>query len=120
MLATPGFHHLHLQSVDPDAAIDFYTRQFPSTRKGSWGGYPALFSPNDVMLLFDKVDRPPTSEPPVLVATSTCRIQAWRAPPSRSPPRSLRPSQLAKPTSPCTRPILWMLTAGLGLRRRRG
>jgi catechol 2,3-dioxygenase-like lactoylglutathione lyase family enzyme len=63
MLATPGFHHLHLQSVDPDAAIDFYTRQFPSTHKGSWGGHPALFSPNDVMLLFDKVDRPPTSEP---------------------------------------------------------
>ena len=63
MLATPGFHHLHLRSVDPDAAIDFYTRQFPSTHKGSWGGHPALFSPNDVMLLFDKVDRPPTSEP---------------------------------------------------------
>jgi catechol 2,3-dioxygenase-like lactoylglutathione lyase family enzyme len=63
MLATPSFHHLHLQSVDPDAAIDFYTRQFPSTRKGGWGGHSALFSPNDVMLLFDKVDRPPTSEP---------------------------------------------------------
>jgi catechol 2,3-dioxygenase-like lactoylglutathione lyase family enzyme len=63
MLATPGFHHLHLQSVDPDAAIDFYTRQFPSIHKGSWGGHPALFSPNDVMVLFDKVDRPPTSEP---------------------------------------------------------
>ena len=34
MLATPGFHHLHLNSVDPEAAIDFYTRQFPSTRVG--------------------------------------------------------------------------------------
>jgi len=31
MLAAPGFHHLHLNSVDPDAAIDFYTRQFPPT-----------------------------------------------------------------------------------------
>jgi hypothetical protein len=63
MLATPGFHHLHLNSVDPDAAIDFYARQFPSTRRGSWGGQPALFSPNDVMILFDKVDRPAPSEP---------------------------------------------------------
>ena len=63
MLATPGFHHLHLRSVDPDAAIDFYNRQFPSTRKGSWGEHPALYSPNNVMVLFDKVDRPPTSEP---------------------------------------------------------
>ena len=23
MLPTPGFHHLHLNSVDPDAAIDY-------------------------------------------------------------------------------------------------
>jgi catechol 2,3-dioxygenase-like lactoylglutathione lyase family enzyme len=63
MLATPGFHHLHLNSVDPRAAIDFYTRLFPSTRKGNWGGHPALFSPNDVMVLFDEVDRPPPQEP---------------------------------------------------------
>ena len=63
MLPTPGFHHLHLNSVDPAAAIDFYVRQFPSTRGGEWGGHPALFSPNDVMSLFDKVDRPPPSEP---------------------------------------------------------
>ena len=63
MLPTPKFHHLHLNSVDPDAAIDFYTRQLPSTARGSWGGLPALKSPNDVLLLFTKVDTPPTSEP---------------------------------------------------------
>ncbi len=64
MLPTPGFHHIHLNSVDPDAAIDFYVRQFPSTTKGSWGGHKALLSPNNVMILFDKVDSPPPSEPP--------------------------------------------------------
>jgi catechol 2,3-dioxygenase-like lactoylglutathione lyase family enzyme len=63
MLPAPGFHHLHLNSVDPDGAIDFYTRQFPSTSKGSWGGFPALKSPNDVLVLFTKVDRPPPTEP---------------------------------------------------------
>ena len=63
MLPTPKFHHLHLNSIDPDAAIDFYTRQFPSTSRGSWGAFPALRSPNDVMLLFTKVEKPPTSEP---------------------------------------------------------
>ena len=26
MLPPPGFHHLHLNSVDPAAAIHFYTR----------------------------------------------------------------------------------------------
>lgn len=63
MLPTPKFHHLHLNSTDPDAAINFYTQQFPSTAKGSWGGLPALKSPNAVMVLFTKVDTPPTSEP---------------------------------------------------------
>jgi catechol 2,3-dioxygenase-like lactoylglutathione lyase family enzyme len=63
MLPTPGFHHLHLNSVDPDAAIDWYVRQFPSTKKGEWGGHKALKSPNNVLILFDKVDRSPTSEP---------------------------------------------------------
>jgi catechol 2,3-dioxygenase-like lactoylglutathione lyase family enzyme len=63
MLPTPKFHHLHLNSVDPDAAIDFYTRQFPSTARGSWGGLPGLKSPNDVLVLFTKVDALPTSEP---------------------------------------------------------
>jgi hypothetical protein len=28
MLPAPGFHHLHLNSVDPDAAVAFYARQF--------------------------------------------------------------------------------------------
>ena len=63
MLATPGFHHLHLNSVDPDAAIDFYIRQFPTSAKGSWGGFPALLAPNNCMILFTKVATPPVSEP---------------------------------------------------------
>jgi hypothetical protein len=63
MLPAPGFHHLHLNSVDPDAAIDFYLRQFPSTAKGNWAGEPALKSPNNVMVLFTKVDAPPATQP---------------------------------------------------------
>jgi catechol 2,3-dioxygenase-like lactoylglutathione lyase family enzyme len=63
MLAPPNFHHLHLNSVDPDGAIDFYTRQFPSTAKSSWGGFRALASPNNVLMLFTKVDEPPATLP---------------------------------------------------------
>jgi len=63
MLPTPGFHHLHLNSVDPDAAIDFYVRQFPTSSKGTWAGLPALLAPNNCMILFNKVDTPPVSEP---------------------------------------------------------
>jgi catechol 2,3-dioxygenase-like lactoylglutathione lyase family enzyme len=63
MLPAPGFHHLHLNSVTPDAAIDFYVRQFPSTAKASWGGLPALKSPNNVLVLFTKVNSVPAIEP---------------------------------------------------------
>jgi catechol 2,3-dioxygenase-like lactoylglutathione lyase family enzyme len=62
-LPSPIFHHLHLNSVNPDAAINFYTREFPSTSKAGWGGLQALKSPNDVMILFNKVARPPVVEP---------------------------------------------------------
>jgi catechol 2,3-dioxygenase-like lactoylglutathione lyase family enzyme len=55
MLPSPGFHHLHLNSVDPDAAIAFYVEQFPTSAKSSWGGFPALAAPNNVLILFTRV-----------------------------------------------------------------
>src|SRR5579884_1105214 len=63
MLPTPGFHHIHLRSVDPDAAIDWYTRQFPSTSRTRWGDFPALASPNDCLILFTTVEAPPPTRP---------------------------------------------------------
>ncbi|HEX3245025.1 MAG TPA: hypothetical protein VHX16_06435 [Chloroflexota bacterium] len=63
MLPTPGFHHLHLNSVDPEAAINFYVRQFPSTSRGSWAGEPVLESPNNVLVLFTRVGSPPQTQP---------------------------------------------------------
>jgi hypothetical protein len=41
MLAGPVFHHLHLNSVDPDAAIDFYIRRFLRPENDWQGGRPA-------------------------------------------------------------------------------
>jgi hypothetical protein len=61
-LAPPTFHHLHLNVVDPDAMIAFLNRQFPSTSKTTWGGQPALASPNNVLILFNKVSAPPPSD----------------------------------------------------------
>jgi catechol 2,3-dioxygenase-like lactoylglutathione lyase family enzyme len=64
MLPAPGFHHLHLNSVDPDAAIEFYTRRFPTTTaRTSWGGLPALAATNDVLVLFTRVATPPPTSP---------------------------------------------------------
>jgi catechol 2,3-dioxygenase-like lactoylglutathione lyase family enzyme len=53
MLATPRFHHLHLRVTEPERMIAFYVRQFPSSTAGVWAGLPALFCPNDVMILFE-------------------------------------------------------------------
>ena len=61
-LPAPGFHHLHLNSVDPDAAIDFYTKEFPSTSKTTFAGLPALKA-GKVYVLFTKVSKAPATEP---------------------------------------------------------
>ena len=61
-LPAPGFHHLHLNSVNPDAAIEFYMKQFPSTTKASVAGFPALKA-GKVYVLFTKVSMPPPIEP---------------------------------------------------------
>ena len=63
MLAAPGFHHLHLNSIDPDASVAFYVEHFPRSTKTSWGGFTALAAPNDVLVLFTKVAAPPPASP---------------------------------------------------------
>jgi catechol 2,3-dioxygenase-like lactoylglutathione lyase family enzyme len=63
----PAFHHLHLNSMNPDAAIAFYVKEFPSTSKSTWGGMPALKSPNNVLVLFTRVDQPPATQPQTAV-----------------------------------------------------
>src|SRR5712691_1720400 len=62
-LPAPGFHHLHLNSTNPDTAAAWYAKEFPSTSKTTWGGMTALKSPNNVLVLFTKVDQPPATQP---------------------------------------------------------
>src|ERR1700744_6474580 len=62
-LPPPSFHHLMLNSGDPEAAIAFSTEAFPSTHRPTWGGYPAIQSPPNVLILFNKVAAPPVSDP---------------------------------------------------------
>jgi catechol 2,3-dioxygenase-like lactoylglutathione lyase family enzyme len=78
-LLAPGFHHLHLNSVDPEAAIAFYTRQFPTTTKTSWGGLPALAATNDVLILFTRVATVPPTSP-----QSAIWHFGWHVPDSRA------------------------------------
>jgi catechol 2,3-dioxygenase-like lactoylglutathione lyase family enzyme len=62
-LPAPGFHHLHLNSTNPETAAAWYAKEFPSTSKTTWGGMTALKSPNNVLVLFAKVDQPPATQP---------------------------------------------------------
>jgi catechol 2,3-dioxygenase-like lactoylglutathione lyase family enzyme len=84
-LPPPRFHHLHLSSLDPDAAIDFYVRRFPTGAKTRWAGRPALAAPNDVLLLFDRVATPPPTSPQTAIWHF-----GWHVPDSRRTLESFR------------------------------
>jgi len=53
----PQLHHVGLNSVDPAKAIDWYLRLWPTARRTEVAGFPGV--EGDMLLLFQKVDRPP-------------------------------------------------------------
>ena len=55
------FHHLHLNSTDPSAAIDFYSTKLESEKRKFAGVQDAVWAHN-VWLLFTKVGTPPKSD----------------------------------------------------------
>ena len=67
------FHHIHLNSTDPAAAIEFYTSKFDCEKAkfaGSWDGVWA----QKAWVLFNKVAAPPSAE-----ITSTIWHFGWGA-----------------------------------------
>jgi catechol 2,3-dioxygenase-like lactoylglutathione lyase family enzyme len=85
-LPPPSFHHLMLNSTDPDAAIAFYTKAFPDTKRTTWGGYPAILSPTRVLVLFNKVAAPPDADP---LATAFWHF-GWNPPDQRAKVEALQ------------------------------
>lgn len=55
------FHHVHLNSTDPEAAINFYTSKFKAERQKFAGLRDAVWT-GDSWILFTKVDSPPPSD----------------------------------------------------------
>ncbi|MBX9601700.1 MAG: VOC family protein [Bryobacteraceae bacterium] len=55
------FHHVHLNSTDPAAAIDFYTSRLEAGKRSFAGLMDGVFA-NNVWLLFTKVATPPKWE----------------------------------------------------------
>jgi len=59
--APAHFHHLHLNSTDPAAAIAFYTTKFDCEKTRFEGKLDAVFAQKSWMF-FNKAGKPPTSE----------------------------------------------------------
>jgi catechol 2,3-dioxygenase-like lactoylglutathione lyase family enzyme len=55
--ASPRFHHLHLNSTDPAAAIEWYTKTFPVTSRAAVAGYDGIAS-EQIHLLFNRRGTP--------------------------------------------------------------
>src|SRR5438128_313792 len=50
-LPMPKYHHIHLNSVDPDKSLDWYAKYWPAGRKETVAGFPA-FHGGDLYLLY--------------------------------------------------------------------
>jgi catechol 2,3-dioxygenase-like lactoylglutathione lyase family enzyme len=55
--AMPRLHHVGLNSVDPDRAIAWYLKVWPTAKRATVAGYPAVEA--EMLVLFNKVNRPP-------------------------------------------------------------
>jgi catechol 2,3-dioxygenase-like lactoylglutathione lyase family enzyme len=60
--ATTSFHHVHLNSLDPARAIDFYVRTFDVTKPATLAGFAGVQS-EKMYLLFDKLKSAPPVTP---------------------------------------------------------
>ena len=61
-LAPPVFHHLLINTVDPQASIAYYSKAFVNTKPATWEGFPAITTDNHVLVLFNKVATPPVAD----------------------------------------------------------
>ena len=57
-----SFHHVHLNSLDPSKAIDFYTHTFDVTKRISLASFDGIQSEN-IYLLFNRVNKPAAITP---------------------------------------------------------
>jgi catechol 2,3-dioxygenase-like lactoylglutathione lyase family enzyme len=77
----PGvrFHHVHLNSVNPSAAADYYTKVFTTSVRTTFNGEVAVRTVNGPFLLFTKVNTPPPTQP-----QSAIWHFGWNTPDSRA------------------------------------
>ena len=69
-LPKPGFHHIHMNSPNPSAAIDTLLKWYPATTKATVGGFEGLKTENGVHMLFTKVNTPTGIQGPDRASTA--------------------------------------------------
>jgi len=76
-LARPGFHHLHMNSPDPSAAITDFLKVYPASTKATIAGFESIRSANNVTMLFTKVNRPPPVPGPDRITAAAPQTAFW-------------------------------------------
>jgi hypothetical protein len=76
-LPTPGFHHIHMNSPNPSAAISEFVRVYPASRKIRFAGFEGLQTGNHVMMLFTKVSTRPPAPGPDRVSAQAPQTAFW-------------------------------------------
>lgn len=54
-LPQPSFHHIHLNSVDPEKSLAWYAQYWPKGKKTTYAGFPAFADNQGFYLLYTKV-----------------------------------------------------------------
>ncbi len=53
-LPAPTFHHIHINSVDPERSLEWYSSYWPEGEVTTHAGFPAFY--DDIYLLYSQVD----------------------------------------------------------------
>jgi hypothetical protein len=95
-LPRPGFHHIHMNSPNPSAAITEFLAVYPASAKVTIAGFEGLKSANNVTMLFTKVNtRPPVPGPDRVTKAAPQTAfwhHVWSAPDARAVLQRLRMS----------------------------
>jgi catechol 2,3-dioxygenase-like lactoylglutathione lyase family enzyme len=54
-LPMPTFHHIHINSVNPERSLEWYSQYWPKGKRTTFAGFPAFY--DDIYLLFTKVNK---------------------------------------------------------------
>jgi hypothetical protein len=76
-LPRPGFHHIHMNSPNPAAAIDQYMKVYPASTKVTVSGFEGIRSANGITLLFTKVNTPPPAPGPDRITGKAPQTAFW-------------------------------------------